>query len=100
MFRVEKRVERKSDKIYVKWKSYNNSFNSRIDKKKNRYIKWVIFQNYTPIVKTKKKFELDLSNYIKKILLNNATGIDTSNFAKKSDLASLKSEIDGFDVGN
>ena len=34
MFRVEKRVERKSDKLYVKWKSYNNSFNSWIDKKK------------------------------------------------------------------
>ena len=26
-------VIKKSDKLYVKWKEYNNSFNSRIDKK-------------------------------------------------------------------
>ena len=99
MFRVEKRVERKSDKLYVKWKSYNNSFNSRIDKKKSLY-KMSYFPELYTHCKNKKKFELDLSNYIKKILLNNATGIDTSNFAKKSDLASLKSEIDEFDIGN
>ena len=27
-FRIEKVVKRKGDKIYVKWKSYDNSFNS------------------------------------------------------------------------
>ena len=32
-FRVEKVIKRKSDKLYVKWKGYNNSFNSWIDKK-------------------------------------------------------------------
>ena len=32
-FRIEKVIKRKGDKIYVKWKGYNNSFNSRIDKK-------------------------------------------------------------------
>ena len=31
--RVEKVIERKYDKLYVKWKGYNNSFNSWIDKK-------------------------------------------------------------------
>ena len=31
-FRIEKVVKRKGDKIYVKWKGYNNSFNSWIDK--------------------------------------------------------------------
>ena len=31
-FRIEKVVERKGNKIYVKWKGYNNSFNSSIDK--------------------------------------------------------------------
>ena len=31
-FRIEKVIKRKSDKIYVKWKGYNNSFNSWIDK--------------------------------------------------------------------
>ena len=32
-FRVEKVIKRKGDKIYVKWKGYDNSFNSWIDKK-------------------------------------------------------------------
>ena len=32
-FRIEKVIKRKSDKMYVKWKGYNNSFNSWIDKK-------------------------------------------------------------------
>ena len=31
--RLEKAIKRKSDKVYVKWKGYNNSFNSWIDKK-------------------------------------------------------------------
>ena len=32
-FRIEKVSQRKDDKIYVKWKGYDNSFNSWIDKK-------------------------------------------------------------------
>ena len=32
-FRIEKVIKRKGDKLYVKWKGYNNSFNSWIDKK-------------------------------------------------------------------
>ena len=32
-FRIEKVVKGKGDKIYVKWKGYDNSFNSWIDKK-------------------------------------------------------------------
>ena len=32
-FRVEKVIKRKGHKLYVKWKGYNNSFNSWIDKK-------------------------------------------------------------------
>ena len=32
-FRIEKVLKRKGDKLYVKWKGYNNSFNSWIDKK-------------------------------------------------------------------
>ena len=45
------------------------------------------------------KFELNLSNYETKSDLKNTTGIDTSNFANKSDLAGLKSEIDKLDIG-
>ena len=32
-YRIEKVIKRKSNKLYVKWKGYNNSFNSWIDKK-------------------------------------------------------------------
>ena len=32
-FRIEKVIKRKGDKLYVKWKCYNDSFNSWIDKK-------------------------------------------------------------------
>ena len=32
-FRIEKVIKRKSDKLYVKWKDYDNSFNSWINKK-------------------------------------------------------------------
>ena len=31
--RIEKVLKRKGDKLYVKWKGYNNHFNSWIDKK-------------------------------------------------------------------
>ena len=32
-FRIEKVLKKKGDKLYVKWKGYDNSFNSWIDKK-------------------------------------------------------------------
>ena len=32
-FRIEKVINRKSDKLYLKWKGYDSSFNSWIDKK-------------------------------------------------------------------
>ena len=42
--------------------------------------------------------KVDLSNYSTKADLQNATGIDTSKLAAKSDLASLKAEVDKLDV--
>ena len=38
-FRIEKVIKRKGNNLHVKWKDYNNSFNSSIDKKDP--IKWV-----------------------------------------------------------
>ena len=32
-FRIEKVLKKKGDKLYVKWKGYDNSFNSWTDKK-------------------------------------------------------------------
>ena len=40
------------------------------------------------------KVELDFSNYATKDDLKDATGVNTSNLAAKSDLASLKENID------
>ena len=42
--------------------------------------------------------KVDLSNYTTKADLKNATGIDTSSLASKSDSASLKAEKDKIDV--
>ena len=44
------------------------------------------------------KVELDLSNYATKADLKNAAGFDTSKFAKKVDLANLKSNVDKLDI--
>ena len=40
------------------------------------------------------KVKLDLSSYATKAKLKNVTGADTSKLAAKSDLASLKAEVD------
>ena len=33
-FRVENVIKRKGDKLYIKWKGYDSSFNSWVDKKR------------------------------------------------------------------
>ena len=50
-------------------------------------------------IKSKITVELDLSNYATKSDLKSAAGVYTSDFSKKTDLASLKSDIDQLDVG-
>ena len=45
------------------------------------------------------KFELDLSNYATKGDLKNGAGVDTSDFAKTTNLAHLKSDVDKLDIG-
>ena len=80
-FRIEKVTKRKRDKLYVKWKGYDNSFNSWIDKKDRVYM-----SEYFPEPKSlggKVIVELDLSNYTTKTDFKNAAGIDM--FAKKVD---------------
>ena len=44
------------------------------------------------------KFELDLSNYGTKADLKKGTGVDTSNFVKKTALAKLKYDVDKSDI--
>ena len=44
------------------------------------------------------KVELDLSNIVTKADLKNEKGVDTLEFAKKTDLANLKSDVDRLDM--
>ena len=48
----------------------------------------------TKILWKKVKVELDLSNYTTTVDLNNAKGVDTSDFAEKTNLANLKYDVD------
>ena len=45
------------------------------------------------------KVELDLSNYATKIDLKNVTHVDVISFASKTNLASLKTEVNKIDAG-
>ena len=71
-FRVEKVMKRKADKLYVKWKGYDNSFNINV--------------------------KIDLSNYETKTDLKNVTHSDTSSFSLKTNLTSLKTEVHKLDI--
>ena len=44
------------------------------------------------------KFELDLSNYATKTDLKNATEVNRTDFARNTDLADLKSDVDKLDI--
>ena len=44
------------------------------------------------------KVELNLSNYATEGDLKNATDANTSDFAKRTDLANLKSDVDKLDI--
>ena len=80
-----------------KWKGYDNSFNSWINKKISLYQTSYLPEPYTRHKITKSK--LDFSNYATKSDSKSATGVYTSYFAKKSDLVSLKSVADKLDIG-
>ena len=94
-------IKRKDNKLYVKWKGYDSSFNSCIDKKdlSNECIK---ISQYLP--KPYEPFagdinvKVDLSNYATKTDIKNISHVDTSSFALKSNLASLKTEVDKLDI--
>ena len=44
------------------------------------------------------KVEVDLTNYATKADIKNITHVDTSNFALKTNLANLKTEVDKLDI--
>ena len=108
-FRIEKVIKRKGDKLYVKWKGYDNSFNSWIDKKrfsiilshalKNDLIKWVnIFLNLMNHLAEILTLKLIFQIMQQRGILKNISHVDTSSFALKTNLASLKTEVDKLDI--
>ena len=44
------------------------------------------------------KVKIDLTNYATEKDINDITHVDTSNFALKTNLSSLKTEVDKFDI--
>ena len=94
-FRIDKVIKRKRNKLYVKWKGYDNSFNSWIDKK-DTLIQYFpkTYKSFGGVINVK----VNLPNYATKTDLKNTTGVDTSNLAAKSDLAGLKAKIDKTDI--
>ena len=73
-------------------KVYKNLFGSWIDKKRHSINEW-----HFPKPKSL-GVNVDLSNYATKADLKNATGVDTSFFAKRTYLAKIKSDVDKLDI--
>ena len=99
-----KRLIRKNlgDKLYVKWKGYDKSFNSWIDKKDLVQFHCIKMSQY--FSKPYEAFngdinvKVDLSNYATKADIKNISHNDTSSFALKTNLANLKTNVDKLDI--
>ena len=89
--RIEKVIKKKSNKLFVKWKGYDNPFNSWIDKEEYFPKPYEPFGGDINV-------KVDLSNYATKTDLKNVLHVDVSSFALKSNLASLKTEVDKLDI--
>ena len=63
--KIEKVIKRKGDNLYVKWKGYDNSFNTWINKKRYCYTKIDYFPPYC-YSKNKNEVELDSPNFVAK----------------------------------
>ena len=95
-FRIEKVINRKGNNLYVESEGYDNLFNSWNDKKDIVYIKSVnTFLSHITILE---ETLMSKRIYATQTDLKNATGVDTSKLAAKSNLASFKAKIDKIDV--
>ena len=63
-----------------------------------RYVKLFFFPETYSHSKRKINIVLYLTNSATKLDLKNATGVETSSFAKNADLARLKSDVDNSDI--
>ena len=89
-------IKKKGNRLYVKWKGYNNSFNSWIDKKTS-YKMSQYFPSYRGHI-ADVKVRLDLTNSATKTDLKNLAHVDPSNFSLNTNLASLKTEADKLNI--
>ena len=86
MFRIEKVLKGKGDKLHFKWKGYDNSFNSWINENVKSHIK---ISQYFPKPFNSHfgdsiKVKIHLSNYATKTDIKNISHVDTSSFALKT----------------
>ena len=95
-FRIEKVIKRKGNKLYVKWKGYNNSFNSWIDKKD--VYKMTYVPTYSEVEEEIVSFTLNLSNYVTQKEFKSLTKLDTSDFALNINVAEIKKKVDDIDI--
>ena len=86
-FRIEKVIKKKGDKLYVKWKRYNNSFNSWIDKK------WI----GTGVDTLDFPKKTDLANW--KSNIHKLKTYKLKNVPRQVVLSKLKSKTDELDIG-
>ena len=98
-FRIEKVIKRKSDKLYVKWKGYDNSFNSWINKKRPCLKMSQYFAKPFRSLGGNIYVKADLSNYATITDIKNISHVDTSSFGLKTNLASLETEVKKLDIG-
>ena len=61
-FRIEKVIKKKGGKLFVKWKGYDDSFNSWIDKKDFKMSSYV--PAYSEVEEEIVSITLHLSNYV------------------------------------
>ena len=65
-FRIEKLLKKKGEKLYFKWKGYDNSLNSWIDKKRHSLTTDEYFLKPCEHYSGNLKIKVDLSNYARK----------------------------------
>ena len=75
-FRIEKVIKRKGDKLNVKWKGSDNSFNSWIDKKDLVWLYHIKMSQYFP--KPFRSFGRNIN-----------VKFDRSNYARKTDIKNI-----------
>ena len=84
--------------MYVKWKGYDHSFNSWIDKKDILLKLTNTFLNHSEMLEEVLMLKLICLIMQRKQIWKKISHVDTSNFELKSNLASLKTEVDKFDI--